>query len=607
MFELTRRSSVPLVDQIVTRIVQLVQHGQLAEGTRVPSIRKLAKLVGASAFTVADAYDRLVARGVIESRAGRGFFVARRRSTAVLAVIEAMPDPGSDALALARASLTLHSQIIAAGSGFLPSGWYAEVLPSGALSRLSRERRPNAWLPCPPQGMVELREQISARLVQRGIAASPDHLVTTFGASQAFDLLGRILLSPGDAVLVEDPGFFVLFEQLRVASRAARADSAPRERPRPRSGGSGVPRASAARLLHADAAPQPDRDERGACGVSPAAVVRGAVRLRDRRRRRVRRSLRGPGRAARADRRIAARDPRRQLHEAHRSRNAAGFHRGGRRARSRSSSSARCCSVCTGSALLESVVSEALDSGRYRRHCDRTRTRLARLRRDARTALESAGITFGESEGEGIFLWGRVPDAHRGRRSRAPRAGRLDPAREGRAVFARARQREVAALQRRDQRRAGADPLPLRGRARRRLSPARRLEGGKLTGHARTHASRHARHSHRERGRLPAAASQLRPVCVVAARTRTSSRSRSSPIRSCTATCAHLFFNMFALYMFGGRSSGCGERRSSSCSISPRVLDRGSRAARRHRAERHRSTPRSAHQAACSACCSVSR
>jgi DNA-binding transcriptional MocR family regulator len=67
--------------------------------------------------------------------------------------------------------------------------------------------------------------------------------------------------------------------------------------------------------------------------------------------------------------------------------------------------------VCSGSALLESVVSEALDSGRYRRHCDRTRTRLARMRRDARTALESAGVTFDESEGEGIFLWGRVPDA----------------------------------------------------------------------------------------------------------------------------------------------------------------------------------------------------
>ncbi|MFX8106507.1 aminotransferase class I/II-fold pyridoxal phosphate-dependent enzyme, partial [Acinetobacter baumannii] len=47
-------------------------------------------------------------------------------------------------------------------------------------------------------------------------AAGPANIVTTFGASQAFDLLGRILLSPGDAVLVEDPGYFVLFVQLRA-------------------------------------------------------------------------------------------------------------------------------------------------------------------------------------------------------------------------------------------------------------------------------------------------------------------------------------------------------------------------------------------------------
>ena len=102
MFELSRESAVPLVDQIAERITKLVQHGQLAAGARMPSIRKLAKLVGASPFTVVDAYDRLVARGLIESRAGRGFFVTRRRPAAPLAAIEALPDTGSDALATAH-------------------------------------------------------------------------------------------------------------------------------------------------------------------------------------------------------------------------------------------------------------------------------------------------------------------------------------------------------------------------------------------------------------------------------------------------------------------------------------------------------------------------
>jgi DNA-binding transcriptional MocR family regulator len=67
-------------------------------------------------------------------------------------------------------------------------------------------------------------------------------------------------------------------------------------------------------------------------------------------------------------------------------------------------------SVLSGSALLEAFVSEVLDSGRYKRHVDQVRARLARMRRDARAALESAGITFDGGVGEGIFLWGRVPE-----------------------------------------------------------------------------------------------------------------------------------------------------------------------------------------------------
>src|ERR1700756_5311516 len=115
MFELSRDSTVALVDQIADRITSLVERGQLAAGARLPSIRKLAKLVGASPFTVVDAYDRLVARGVIESRAGRGFFVCTRPPSAPLAAIEALPDLGSDALALAQFCLTQRADVIPAG------------------------------------------------------------------------------------------------------------------------------------------------------------------------------------------------------------------------------------------------------------------------------------------------------------------------------------------------------------------------------------------------------------------------------------------------------------------------------------------------------------
>ena len=409
MFDLSRESQVPLVEQICERMTALVRQGQLGPGTRVPSIRRLARQIGASPFTVVDAYERLVARGLIESRAGRGFFVAQRRPSVPLTAVEALPDAGTDALALARLTLSQCADLIPAGSGFLPENWLLEAVPASELTRLVKNRRAQPWLPCPPQGLIELRERIAARLVHNGIAAGPTHIVTTFGASQAFDLIARILFSPGDAVLVEDPGYFVLFEQLRahhvrlipVPRRAAGPDLAALEDAcrahRPRAffmqtllhnpTGSSTEAAHCHRIL--SLAEQfgfaiIEDDVYGDLHEGPAVRLAQIDGLRHVIYVGSFTKLIGPslrvGYVA-ADGALVA-----QLVER------------------------KVLSVLSGSALLESFVAEVLDGGRYKRHLERMRARLARMRRDARTALESAGIRFEGPHGEGMFLWGRVPD-----------------------------------------------------------------------------------------------------------------------------------------------------------------------------------------------------
>ncbi len=408
MFELSRESEMPLVEQICERLTQLVRQGQLAAGTRLPSIRRLARQIGASPFTVVDAYERLVARGLIESRAGRGFFVSARRLSAPLTAVEALPDPGTDALALASLTLSQGTDLIPAGSGFLPENWLLEAEPASVLTRLVKNRRAQPWLPCPPQGLPELREHIAARLVQNGIAASAANIVTTAGASQAFDLLARILLSPGDAVLVEDPGYFVLFAQLRahhvrlipVPRTAAGPDLAALEAAcqahRPRvffmqtllhnPTGSSTEPAHCHRIL--SLAEQfgfaiVEDDVYGDLHEGPAVRLAQIDGLRhviyvDSFSKLIGPALR-VGYVAASGALIAQLVERKVL------------------------------SVLSGSALLESFVSEVLDGGRYKRHVERMRGRLARMRREAHAALESAGIGFEGPLGEGMFLWGRVP------------------------------------------------------------------------------------------------------------------------------------------------------------------------------------------------------
>ena len=396
MFELSRDSHQPLVDQICARVTQLVRDGQLPAGARLPSIRKLARQVGASPFTVVNAYDRLVARGVIESRAGRGFFVTPQRLSAPLAAIEALPDPGSD--------------VIAAGSGFLPESWLLEAGSAGVLTRLVRGRRTRPWLPCPAEGLGELREQIAARLLQHGIAAPAANIVTTYGASHAFDLLARILLSPGDAVLVEDPGYFVLFEQLRAhhvrlipvprhadgPDLAALEAAARAHRPRAffmqtlvhNPTGSSADPAHCHRILSlaeqfgfalVEDDVYGDLYAGSAVRLAQIDALRHVIYVGSYTK------LIGPALRVgfiAADAALIAQLVQRKV-----------------------------LSVLSGSTLLECYVSEVLDTGRYRRHVEHTRARLARLRRDTRAALASAGIEFEPAPGQGIFLWGRVPES----------------------------------------------------------------------------------------------------------------------------------------------------------------------------------------------------
>jgi DNA-binding transcriptional MocR family regulator len=411
MFELIRDSEVPLVDQICERVMQLVRHGQLTPGTRLPSIRKLARLVSASPFTVVDAYDRLVARGVIESRAGRGFFVTPRRLSAPLVAVEALEDPGS-ALALARLCLAPSADIVAAGSGFLPENWLLETTPASVLTRLARGRRSQTFLPCPAQGLPELREQIATRLLQHGIAASAANIVTSYGASHAFDLLARILFAPGDTVLVEDPGYFVLFEQLRahhvrlvgIPRHADGPDIAALEEAcrthRPRAffmqtlvhnpTGSSADPSHCHRILSlaeqygfavVEDDVYGDLYEGNAVRLAQIDGLRHVIYVGSYTK------LIGPalrvGFVA-ADSGLVTRLIERKV-----------------------------LSVLSGSTLLESFVFEVLDGGRYKRHVEQVRTRLARMRRDARAALESAGVEFAAEPGEGMFLWGRVPETAR--------------------------------------------------------------------------------------------------------------------------------------------------------------------------------------------------
>jgi len=57
------------------------------------------------------------------------------------------------------------------------------------------------------EGYEPLREMIARHIARYGIKAKPENVLITCGSQQALDLIGKLLINPGDRVLVEAPTY----------------------------------------------------------------------------------------------------------------------------------------------------------------------------------------------------------------------------------------------------------------------------------------------------------------------------------------------------------------------------------------------------------------
>jgi DNA-binding transcriptional MocR family regulator len=202
-----------LVDQIVAAIALMVNQRELRVGTKMPSVRQFAKCNGVSTFTVVESYDRLLNVGLLSSRRGSGFFVARSD-------IAAAPQLALSAAPTAIDALTpdLYSGVsdaLPVGAGWLPPEWYGETTILDAVRHAMKIPANRLRGYGHPLGFPTLRQYLAATLEEELFAAEPDQVLLTHGATHAFDLILRTLTKPGDTVFVEDPGYSNLLSLIR--------------------------------------------------------------------------------------------------------------------------------------------------------------------------------------------------------------------------------------------------------------------------------------------------------------------------------------------------------------------------------------------------------
>ncbi|WP_322102921.1 PLP-dependent aminotransferase family protein [Paraburkholderia sp. J41] len=204
------------VGQVMETLRERIAARALAAGARVPSIRTMSEQTGISKSTVVEAYERLVAEGVLVSRRGAGFFVAGHAPPLALAALGPQLDREIDPLWLTRQSLDTEAGALRPGCGWLPAAWLPQDAVRRALRAIARDPRAQLTDYASPLGLPALRQQLAWRLAQHGVEAAPEQIVLTDGGTQALDLLCRLLLEPGDTVLVDDPCYFNFQALLRA-------------------------------------------------------------------------------------------------------------------------------------------------------------------------------------------------------------------------------------------------------------------------------------------------------------------------------------------------------------------------------------------------------
>lgn len=217
------RADVPLYEALADRLEGLIAGGRLPAGARLPAQRQLADTLAVSRGTVMAAYDRLLARGLVEAKQGSGTRVRPGASPAT--------GPREAHLATDLRDEHIYGGLLHPQEGVIDlraSCWIgAEDLPAHAFDLsgdavLAALRRTHGYFPV---GIPALRRALAQELTAEGLPTAPEEVLVTTGAQQAIDLVANLVIAPGDDVVVEELSYPGALDALRA--RQARLHPAP--------------------------------------------------------------------------------------------------------------------------------------------------------------------------------------------------------------------------------------------------------------------------------------------------------------------------------------------------------------------------------------------
>jgi GntR family transcriptional regulator / MocR family aminotransferase len=228
---LTRRGE-PLFRQVYSGLREAILSGTLRPGEQLPSTRDFAQQLSVSRTVVLQAYEQLLAEGFVSGRSGSGTYVSehlseriprRERQSAGLRLSRF----GKAASQAVGSVDTPHRPVATIRYDFRYGRSDLQTFPSSMWRRLllrqARKASVRQFDYGSALGNLDLRAAIGAHLRRsRAVECQPSEIIIVNGSQQALDLVIRVLVEPGDRVVIEEPHYNGTREALLAAGARLR-------------------------------------------------------------------------------------------------------------------------------------------------------------------------------------------------------------------------------------------------------------------------------------------------------------------------------------------------------------------------------------------------
>lgn len=200
--EIDKNSTRPIYIQIADEIISDIKNGTLKGGEALPGTRQIAASLNVNRNTVVQAFEVLQAEGWLSTSERKGSYVSDKLPSVIPF------EKKHDAVPLSRQEAKSNERITFDDG--LPDISCAPIIELARSYRriFAQKARWKAMNIASEYGNIHFREAISQMLNHnRNMKTSAQQMCITRGSQMAFYLTAQCLLSKGDVILIENPGF----------------------------------------------------------------------------------------------------------------------------------------------------------------------------------------------------------------------------------------------------------------------------------------------------------------------------------------------------------------------------------------------------------------